>query len=146
MLDVADFLKRAATTIAGAGAAAFDMVRTERLPKNLCDDYTAFSLATVGYAMLHATARAFDDDAVATLAESHLRAYVTMTNGLMNIIPGTVVTLLREEGHAVDEDVVRDIEHRHPRCYAPHCMSTRGPARWSSSGVRASGAAAVSAT
>lgn len=109
-LDIADFFKRAATTVAGLGTAAFDMVRSERLPKNLRDDYTAFSLASIGYTMLYTTARALNEDRVATMAESHLKDYAQMVMTLTDIIPGTVVALLREEGHAVDASVLTDIE------------------------------------
>lgn len=109
-LDIADFIKRAATTAAGAGAAAFDMVRTEKLPKNLRDDYTAFSLATIGYVMLFTTARALNEERVASLAESHLRDYTGMVKTLTDLIPATVVALLREDGNAVDESVLHGVE------------------------------------
>jgi len=109
-LDIADFVKRAATTVAGLGAAAIDLVRTEKLPKNLRDDYTAFSLATVGYVMLHTTARTLGDDRVAALAERHLADYAGMVMQLNDMIPRTVVTLLREEGLPVQEDALAGIE------------------------------------
>ena len=50
--SIAEAVKRAASVLAGAGAAAVDLVRNEKLPKDLRDDYTAFSLATVSYVML----------------------------------------------------------------------------------------------
>lgn len=109
-LDIADFIKRAATTVAGAGAAAYDMVRSEKLPKNLRDDYTAFSLATIGYTMLFTTARALAEDSVATLAESHLRDYTGMVMTLTDLIPATVIELLRQDGHVVDASVLSGVE------------------------------------
>lgn len=118
-LDIADFIKRAATTVAGMGAAAFDMVRSERLPKNLRDDYTAFSLATIGYTMLYTTARALNEDRVASLAESHLKDYAEMVMSLADVIPGTVVALLREEGHVVDASVLGDIEKTVSNAWRP---------------------------
>ncbi|HEY8195531.1 MAG TPA: hypothetical protein VIG04_01030, partial [Gemmatimonadales bacterium] len=42
----ADVIKRAGSAVLGLGAAAIDLVRREGLPKNLRDDYTAFSLAS----------------------------------------------------------------------------------------------------
>ena len=54
--SLAEAVKRAASVLAGAGAAAVDLVRNEKLPKDLRDDYTAFSLATVSYVMLLSTA------------------------------------------------------------------------------------------
>jgi hypothetical protein len=109
-LDIADFIKRAATTVAGMGAAAFDMVRTEKLPKNLRDDYTAFSLATVGYMMLVTTARSLNEERVAQLAEAHFNDYVRMVKQLEGMIPATVVALLREDGLTVDATVLEGVE------------------------------------
>ena len=48
---VAEAVKRAGAAVAGAAAGIIDLVRTEGVPKNLRDDYTAFSLATISYAM-----------------------------------------------------------------------------------------------
>lgn len=109
-LDVADFIKRAASTVAGLGAAAIDLVRTEKLPKNLRDDYTAFSLATIGYVMLHTTARSLGDARVAAVAESHLTDYAGMVMSLNDLIPSTVVTLLKEEGLPARDETLADIE------------------------------------
>lgn len=109
-LDIADYLKRAATTVAGISAAALDMVRTEKLPKNLRDDYTAFSLATVGYLMLLTTAKSLNEERVARLAEEHLVDYTRMVKRLEGMIPSTVVALLREDGLPVDATVLTDVE------------------------------------
>ena len=49
-------IKRAGAAVAGVAAGIIDMIRTEGLPKNLRDDYTAFNLATIGYLMLYTTA------------------------------------------------------------------------------------------
>lgn len=108
--DVADFIKRAASTVAGLGAAAVDLMRTEKLPKNLRDDYTAFSLATIGYAMLHATARSLGDARVAGVAEQHLNDYARMVMTLTDIIPAAVIKLLKDEGLPVQEETLPDIE------------------------------------
>lgn len=50
-------LKRAGSAVLGLRAAAVDVVRTEGLPKNLRDDYTAFSHATIGYVMHNVACR-----------------------------------------------------------------------------------------
>ena len=55
---VVESVKRAGSAVAGAAAGVIDLIRTEGLPKNLRDDYTAFSLANIGYVMLHTTALA----------------------------------------------------------------------------------------
>jgi ferritin-like metal-binding protein YciE len=104
-----DLIKRAGSALLGLGAAAVDLVRTEALPKNLRDDYTAFSLATIGYVMLHTTALALEDQEVADLARQHFADYAQVVTLLHNVIPGAVLRFLREEGLPVRETVLPEI-------------------------------------
>jgi hypothetical protein len=104
-----DAIKRAGSALLGLGAAAVDLVRTEGLPKNLRDDYTAFSLATIGYVMLHTTALSLQELEVANLARQHFADYAQAVTLLHNVIPGAVVRFLREEGLPVREDVLPEI-------------------------------------
>jgi ferritin-like metal-binding protein YciE len=104
-----DAIKRAGSTLLGLGAAAIDLVRNEGLPKNLRDDYTAFSLATIGYVMLHTTALALDDQEVADLARQHFADYAQAVTLLHNVVPGAVVRFLKEDGLLVREDVLPQI-------------------------------------
>ena len=101
---VAEAVKRAASVLAGAGAAAVDLVRNEKLPKDLRDDYTAFSLATVSYVMLLSSAMALNDQPVAELAERHLKHYTKVVMKLNNILPSAVIAELREEGLPAREE------------------------------------------
>ena len=105
----ADMIKEAGSTILGLGAAAIDMVRTESLPKNLRDDYTAFSLANIGYVMLHTTALSLGDRQVAEMAHRHLADYARVVMTLNNIIPGAVVQFLKEDGHEVNDAALAEI-------------------------------------
>jgi hypothetical protein len=104
-----DAIKRAGSALLGLGAAAVDLVRTESLPKNLRDDYTAFSLATIGYVMLHTTALSLQEQEVAELARQHFADYAQAVTLLHNVIPGAVVRFLREDGLPVREDVLPEI-------------------------------------
>jgi hypothetical protein len=104
-----DVIKRAGSTLLGLGAAAVDLVRNEGLPKNLRDDYTAFSLATIGYVMLYTTALALDDQEVADLAGQHFSDYAQAVTLLHNVVPGAVIRFLKEEGLLVREDVLPEI-------------------------------------
>jgi hypothetical protein len=104
-----DVIKRVGSALLGLGAAAVDLIRTEGLPKNLRDDYTALSLATIGYVMLHTTALALDDREVAELARQHFADYAEAVTLLHNLIPGAVVRYLKEEGLPVREDVLPEI-------------------------------------
>ncbi len=103
---VGDAIKRVGAMMAGFGAAAVDLFRTEKLPKDLRDDFTALSLAAIGYVMLATTARSLDEPGVAELAERHLKAYAEAIMTLHNLIPGAVVRFLQEDGLPARSEVV----------------------------------------
>lgn len=104
-----DVIKRVGAALLGLGAAAVDLIRTEGLPKNLRDDYTALSLASIGYVMLHTTAMALDDTEVADLGRQHFADYAESLTMLHGLIPVSVVRFLKEEGFLVREDVLPQI-------------------------------------
>jgi hypothetical protein len=104
-----DAVKRVGSALLGLGAAAVDLVRKEGLPKNLRDDYTAFSLATIGYVMLHTTSLALDEQEVADLARQHFADYAQTVTLLHNVVPGAVLRFLREDGLPVRDDVLPQI-------------------------------------
>lgn len=106
---VAEAVKKAAASMLGLGAAAVDFIRTEKIPKDLRDDYAAVSLACIGYVMLYTTATALDDSEVAKVAYEHLQDHAKSTMTLHNIVPGAVLHFLRSEGLTVRDDVLSDI-------------------------------------
>lgn len=106
---VSEIVKKAAASVMGAGAAAIDFVRTEKVPKLLRDDYTAASLAVIGYVMLHTTALSLGDDEVAELSHVHLQNHAKSVMTLHNIIPGAVIRFLQSEGHPATADVLPTI-------------------------------------
>ena len=103
---LAENIKKAASAVLGAGAAAIDFVRTEKLPKNLRDDYTAVSMACIGYVMLHTTALSLGDTEVADLAHRHLKEHAKSVMVLHNAIPAVVIRFLQEEGLPASSDVL----------------------------------------
>lgn len=104
-------VKRAGSAVAGVGAGLIDLVRTEGLPKNLRDDYTAFSLATIGYVMLHTTALSLDDREVAELAQQHFRDYAHAITRIHALIPEAVVRSLQADGLPARNEVLSQV-HR----------------------------------
>ena len=106
---VVESVKRAGSALAGVAAGVIDLLRTEGLPKNLRDDYTAFSLANIGYVMLHTTALAVEDQEVADLAHQHLRDYTDAVIRLNSLIPAAVVRLLEQQGLPVRADIVSEV-------------------------------------
>jgi ferritin-like metal-binding protein YciE len=95
---VAETVKRAGSAVAGAAAGLVDLVRSEGLPKNLRDDYTAFNLANIGYLMLHTTALALGDQEVSDLGRQHFRDYAEAILRFDALVPAAVVRYLQEEG------------------------------------------------
>ena len=93
-------------------AGVIDLVRSEGLPKNLRDDYTAFNLANIGYVMLHTTALAVEDQEVADLAHQHFRDYTDAVLRLNNLIPAAVVRFLEQQNLPVRADIVPEVNGR----------------------------------
>lgn len=103
---IAAAVKKAASTMLGAGVAAIDFVRSDALPKHVRHDCAAASLACSGYVMLYTTAVAFDERAVATVAHRHLAAHAQSVMRLHEVVPIAVLQLLCEEGHPGDTTAV----------------------------------------
>ncbi len=106
---VTEAIKRAGSAVLGAAAGVIDMVRTEGLPKNLRDDYTALSLGSIGYVMLHTTALSLGEIEVAHLAHQGFRDYAAAVSRVQALIPAAVVGYLQEEGLPAREEVVPQV-------------------------------------
>ncbi len=106
---IAGTVKKAASALLGVGAAGIDFIRAEKLPKNLRDDYTALSLACIGYVMLHTTAASLDDESVAVMAKRHLEEHARNVMTLHNMIPAAVMTFLKDEGFPVRTERLEEI-------------------------------------
>lgn len=106
---VADAVKRAGSVVAGLGAAAVDLIRSEKLPKNLRDDYTAYSLASIGYQMLLTTAISLDDEQVAGHARTHFSDYAQVIMDLSEAIPGAVIADLQHQGLPVNPNAAETV-------------------------------------
>ena len=121
----ADIIKRAGSAVLGLGAAAIDLVRREGLPKNLRDDYTAFSLASIGYVMLYTTGLGLADREVAELARQHFRDYAGTVTRLHNIVPAAVIRFLKEDGLPASENVLPEISRTIEEVW--HSQSAQAP-------------------
>lgn len=106
---VTDTIKKAGSALLGLGASAINIVRNEGAPKSLRDDFSAASLATIGYVMLHTTALALGDQEVATLAQRHLSDYAKVTMDLQNLIPAVTLRFLQNEGLPVNESILGQV-------------------------------------
>ncbi len=102
-------VKSAWSTLLGFGAAAVDSVRKTKISKALRDDYTALSLATMGYTMLHATAVGLGDTMVADLAKRHLADYARLVMQIAQVMPQVVLQELRDDGETVQTGAAETI-------------------------------------
>ena len=87
--------------ILGAGASLVDGSRKLKVSKNLRDDYTALSLATISYTMLHATALGLGNEEVAILAKRHLEDYAPLIIQISKTMPTVVLQELSIDGENV---------------------------------------------
>src|SRR5215218_635243 len=107
----------AGATLLGKAAGVIDLVRTEGISKALRDDYAAFSLAAISYAMLHTTAVALGNPQVAELAERHLTDYAGAIERINEIMPGVVERELAKDGHQTDPGAVAATRQVVPRAW-----------------------------
>jgi len=96
----------AGSTLLGKAAGVIDLVRTEGISKSLRDDYTAFSLAAISYAMLHTTSLSLENPQVAELAERHLTDYAGAIERINELMPGVVYRELVKDGHQANPGAV----------------------------------------
>jgi ferritin-like metal-binding protein YciE len=100
--DPASPIKSAITTVLGVAATVIEKMRTDPISKNLRDDFTVLSLATVSYTMLHTTGLALRDPATADLALNYLRDYTPLLTDINEVIPEIVVRELADETEVLD--------------------------------------------
>ena len=100
--STAGAVKQAVTGVLGAIAGVYDKVRKDTASRALRDDYTALSLASVSYGMLHATALGLSQGTVAELAKNHLEAINSLIMELGLALPRVVLKELSFEGYSVD--------------------------------------------
>ncbi len=98
-------VKNAVSTVVGVAAGLIDKTRKTGVSKALRDDYTALSLSSAGYTMLHTTALGLGDHATATLAETHLTDVATQIMKISKTLPVVVLAELQEEGVEVEPSV-----------------------------------------
>jgi uncharacterized protein YukE len=95
--------KDAVSSIAGHVSGLIHALREEEASHSLRDDYTFLARASVGYVMLHATARSLGDQETAALAETCYRDIARLTKQVDRVLPALVIQELREEGLVVSE-------------------------------------------
>ena len=98
-------IKQGASVIAGKIEAVFEKMRSETGSRMLRDTYTALSLVTISYTMLHSSALAMGDEPTAEIALSHLFDLTPFVVSLSKVVPYVVVNELDQEYDGVDPTV-----------------------------------------
>jgi len=102
---VAATVKESMTGLLGGLAGLYDKVRKDKVSRALRDDYTALSLATVSYTMLHSAALGLGQVAVAEIALRNLKDLTPFVMELAEVIPPVVLQELSLEGYSIDVGV-----------------------------------------
>ena len=100
--STAGAVKQAVTGVLGAIAGLYDKVRKDTASRALRDDYTALSLASVSYGMLHTTALGLSQGTVAELAKNNMEEINSLIMELGLAMPRVVLKELSFEGYSVD--------------------------------------------
>lgn len=100
-------IKEAVSSIAGVAAGLYDKVRRDPVSKMLRDDYTALSLTSISYTMLHTTGLALKHDGIANLGVQYLKDLTPIVVELSKVIPTVVVQDLSEEEVSIDTGVAQ---------------------------------------
>ena len=101
-------VKNVVTTAMGAVAGLYDKVRTKQVSRMLRDDYTALSLAAIGYTMLSTSALALSDSSTAELAVRYLKDWTPLIAGISRAIPQVVAHELTEDHPNLDMSAGRE--------------------------------------
>jgi hypothetical protein len=89
-------LKKGVGEFLGAAASTVQDIRPTKISKSLRDDYTALSLAAVGYEMLYTTALTTRSEDTASLAQSNLKDITGLLVKLTGVITDVVCMELLE--------------------------------------------------
>lgn len=87
---VGTLVKKALGGAMGVAAGLYDKMRSQELSRIFRDNYTALSLASMSYVMMHTAALALNEENVARMAKRHLKDIPPLTDAIRNVIPHVV--------------------------------------------------------
>ncbi|HET6569493.1 MAG TPA: hypothetical protein VFG50_16110 [Rhodothermales bacterium] len=108
-------LKKAVTEVAGTLAGLYGRIRNYQVSRMLRDDYTALSLAAMGYTAFHTFGLTIKEDRIADVALRHLKDITPLLVELSRVLPLVVAQETVEEGdYPMDHEAGRKaVEHTH---------------------------------
>jgi len=96
-------IKSKLASFAGSVAGLIDNARSDTVSKIVRDNYTALSMITVGYTMLHTLALANDDESLAEISENHLKECTNMVTEISKVVPLAVANELIDDKDKAEE-------------------------------------------
>ena len=108
-------IKRAVAEVLGVADGLFDKVRNYKVSRMLRDDYTALSLAAMGYTAMHTFALTIREDRLADVALRHLKDITPLLVELSRVLPLVVAEETVQEGdYPMETDAgARAVENTH---------------------------------
>jgi ferritin-like metal-binding protein YciE len=98
-----DDIKSKLASFAGSVAGLIDNARSDTVSKIVRDNYTALSMITVGYTMLHTLALANDDESLAEISEKHLKECTNMVTEISKVVPLAVANEVIDDKDKAEE-------------------------------------------
>jgi len=103
-------LKKLAAGMAGAAAAIFGRMRSEPVSRMLRDNYTALSLVTISYSMLHTTALTLGSQTLADAAQLCMEQTTPLVVRVSDAMPRIVTVELQRESMPLQPDAAKEAE------------------------------------
>lgn len=97
--------KAAVSSVLGVAAGLYDRVREQKLSRMLRDDYVALSLVAMSYTALHTFGLAVREDAIAQLAQDHLKDVTPLIVAVSKTLPLVVARETAETVAGADGSV-----------------------------------------
>ena len=107
--DAQSTVKETVTKLLGVAAGLYDKVRGKHpLSRDLRDDYTALSLASMGYTTFHSYGLTVKEDRIASLASQHLKDLTPLMVEISKVLPSVVVKEVQQESDFATDTSVAD--------------------------------------
>lgn len=96
-------IKTKIASFAGSIAGLIEGARKDTMSKMMRDDYTALSMITIGYTMLHTHALAERDELLSELTQKNLRDCTSMVTEISKVVPLAVARDIIKDAARADE-------------------------------------------
>lgn len=96
-------IKTKLASFAGSVAGLIDKARSDSVSKMIRDDYTALSMITIGYTMLHTHALAVDNEDLANLCIRHMEKCTLLITEISKVVPLAVANEIIDDGEKAEK-------------------------------------------